>query len=860
MPTRPSREPFSALVLAALAVAATGILIAAGGRGGRGGASPEQDASWQGLAGAQRPRVAVGQRVIVVLKTPAVADRVGDAGGLATSEDERRWERTALSSQKLLITRLRLEGLIVQPEFSYTRTINGFSAAFDARGIALLERAADVAGVYPVRAAYPASLSSRLLTSSEFGERPNISLSDKDGRGVTIALLDTGVDRAHPFLRGRVASGVDIVGGDAGALAASQPDEPAQLERHGTEMAGLLVGSGGPGALAGVAPGATVLPIRVAGWQRDASARWAVYGRTDQILAGLERAVDPNGDGDAHDAARVALIGVAEPFAAFADGPLALAVAGATHLDTLVVTPSGNDGPAGPGYGSVSGPGGAPDALTVGALDVRPRFGQVRVVLRAGLRVEFDGTRPLAGAVAPANTIDAGLGAPRTHSTAPIGYRGAIPLLDFFDRRGVSLVAGRAALLPAGPDPNGSVANAAQAGAVAAMFYGADLPAGGIALDESAPIPAVSVPVDIAETMLSRIRSGIATSVSLGATRTATNGSADRVARFSSTGLAFDGRVKPELVAPGVALETAEAGANADGSARYGTVNGTSVSAALVAGSAALLAQARPYLDAEGLKSLLVGSARPLPDDRVTAQGVGLVDVGGATATEIGADPATLAFDRADGRKWRGEQEFLLRNLSFRPLTLGVDVLVANEGAASVRLDVRPTRVTLAPGRAIRVHVHARVTSGLEGDAPTEGVVLVTPVAGRQIRVPWTILFGARRSPGLASVRLSTRSFAPSDAAPALLSFVAGSVSRSGGLTDVLPLSRLDLELWSPTGGRIGLLARLRDVLPGRYSFGVTGRDPTGSVLPKGEYQLRLVAFATDDGPPTIRTITFTIK
>jgi subtilisin family serine protease len=859
MPTRPPREPFNALVLAALAVAVTGILIAAGGRGGV-GASTDEDASWQGLAGAQRPRVAVGQRVIVVLKTPAVADRVGDAGGLATSEDERRWEHTAISSQKLLIARLRLEGLIVQPEFSYTRTINGFSAAFDARGIALLERAADVAGVYPVRAAYPASLSSRLLAGSAFGERPNISLSDKDGRGVTIALLDTGVDRAHPFLRGRVASGIDIVGGDAGALAAPQPDEPAELERHGTEMAGLLVGSGGPGALAGVAPGATVVPIRVAGWQRDASARWAVYGRTDQVLAGLERAVDPNGDGDEHDAARVALIGVAEPFAAFADGPLALAAAGAMRLDTLVVTPSGNDGPAGPGYGSVSGPGGAPAALTVGALDVRPRFGQVHVVLRAGLRVELDGTRPLAGAVAPASAIDAGLGAPRTHSTAQIGYRGAVPLLDFFDPHGVSLVAGRAALLPAGPDPNGSVENAARAGAVAGVFYGVDLPAGGIALDEGAPIPAVSVPVDVAETLLSRIRSGIATSISLGATRTTSNDRVDRVARFSSTGLAFDGRVKPEVVAPGVALETAEAGANPDGSARYGTVNGTSVSAALVAASAALLAQARPYLDADGLKSLLVGSARLLPDDRVTAQGAGLVDVGGATATEIGASPATLGFGRAGGRKWRGEQEFVLRNLSFRPLTLGVDVQVANEGAASVQLDVRPTRFTLEPGRAIRVRVRARVTSGLEGNAPTEGVVLVSPIAGRQIHVPWTILFGERRLPGLASVRLSTRAFAPSDAAPALLSFVAGSVRRSGGLPDVLPLSRLDLELWSPTGGRIGLLARLRDVLPGRYSFGVTGRDPTGAVLPKGEYQLRLVAFATDDGPPTIRTMSFAIK
>jgi hypothetical protein len=93
-----------------------------------------------------------------------------------------------------------------------------------------------------------------------------------------------------------------------------------------------------------------------------------------------------------------------------------------------------------------------------------------------------------------------------------------------------------------------------------------------------------------------------------------------------------------------------------------------------------------------------------------------------------------------------------------------------------------------------------------------------------------------------------------------LLSFVAGSVRRSAGEPDVLPLSRLDLELWSLGGGRIGLLARLRGVLPGRYSFGVTGRDPTGAVLPSGDYQLRLVAFATDAGPPTIRTVGFTIK
>lgn len=858
MPTRPRREPFNALVLAAFAGVISAVLIAAGGRDGS--APVEGLASWQGLAGAQRPRVAVGQRVIVVLKAPALADRVGRAGGLATSEEERSWTQSALSAQKLLVARLRIQGVAVQPEFSYTRTINGFSAAFDARGVALLERAPDVAGVYPVRAAYPASLTSRLLSASQFGQRAEITLSDKDGRGVTIALLDTGVDRAHPFLRGRVAGGIDIVGGGAEALAAPHPDEPAELERHGTEMAGLLVGSGGPGALAGVAPGASLLPIRVAGWQRDASARWAVYGRTDQILAGLERAVDPNSDGDAHDAARVALVGVAEPFAAFTDGPLARATAGAMRLDTLVVTPVGNDGPAGPGYGSVGGPGGAPDALTVGAIDLRPRYGQVRVVLRAGLHVELDGMRPLAGAVVPARPIDAGIGAPRAQTTAPVGYRGAVPLLDFFDRKGFSLVAGRAAALRVGSDPDASVANAARAGAVAVLFYGADLPAGGIGLDESGPIPAVSMPEDVARRLLLQIRRGRPGTASIGAVRTASNAGEGRVARFSSTGLAFDGRVKPELVAPGVALETAEPGANPDGSARYGTVNGTSGAAALVAGAAALLAQARPDLDAGALKSLLVGSARPLPGDRVIAQGVGLLDVGGATATEVAAAPGSLALGRADSSRWGTVQELELRNVSGRRLRLSLGVRVAREGAAAVVFDLRPERLSLGPGRTVRVRLRARVISKLEGTAPAEGVVLVTPLAGREVRVPWTILFGRRTPPTLASVRLSTRAFSPSDAAPALLSFVAGSVPRSGGGPDVRPLSRLDLELWSPDGGRVGLLARLRDVLPGRYSFGVTGRDPTGAVLPDGEYQLRLIAYGTDGGPPTTRTLRITIK
>ena len=43
-------------------------------------------------------------------------------------------------------------------------------------------------------------------------------------------------------------------------------------------------------------------------------------------------------------------------------------------------------------------------------------------------------------------------------------------------------------------------------------------------------------------------------------------------------------------------------------------------------------------------------------------------------------------------------------------------------------------------------------------------------------------------------------------------------------------------------------------------SHGKVVAIPTGAVLPSGDYQLRLVAFGTDAGPPTVRTIGFTIK
>ena len=105
---------------------------------------------------------------------------------------------------------------------------------------------------------------------------------------------------------------------------------------------------------------------------------------SDELLEGLERVVDPDGDGDPADAVPTALVGLSAPYAGFGDGPEARAAAAAARLNTLVVAPAGNDGAAGPSFGSIGGPAAGAGALAVGATDGRRSVPRVRVVLRRG--------------------------------------------------------------------------------------------------------------------------------------------------------------------------------------------------------------------------------------------------------------------------------------------------------------------------------------------------------------------------------------------------------------------------------------------------------------------------------------------
>ena len=173
----------------------------------------------------------------------------------------RRWRRRT-SSSRAWPSRARQ----VQPDFKYTRVLNGFSALLDPRTVALLERAQEVVGVYPVRAAFPATVSGRVLSAPHV--RPGSGHAARRRRAPR-PRRPRRDDRAPRHGRRRGPAVPRAAGSCAGstssaasenALPGPKPDGSGELERHGTELAGILVGAGGPSGLAGVAPGASVLP------------------------------------------------------------------------------------------------------------------------------------------------------------------------------------------------------------------------------------------------------------------------------------------------------------------------------------------------------------------------------------------------------------------------------------------------------------------------------------------------------------------------------------------------------------------------------------------------------------------------
>ena len=159
-----------------------------------------------------------------------------------------------------------------------------------------------------------------------------------DGEGVTVAVVDTGIDQTHPDLEDRVVDRIDLL----------DDDRTGDPSGHGTAVAGILAGEGvaDERAYEGVAPGVDVIDVRAMGRTGG--------GQAATVATAIERVVE---DTDADILVLSAAVG--------SSTELQETTQWATEQGLIVVTSAGNSGDP----RRIDAAGTVEEAITVGAYD-----------------------------------------------------------------------------------------------------------------------------------------------------------------------------------------------------------------------------------------------------------------------------------------------------------------------------------------------------------------------------------------------------------------------------------------------------------------------------------------------------------
>jgi len=232
----------------------------------------------------------------------------------------------------------------------YTNAFNGLALDISKEESEMLKDLPGVKNVYPnyevhatMMNTVPQVNADKVWALDEYG--------NPTGEGITIAVIDTGIDYTHPdfgscesFPCDKVIGGYDFANDD---------DDPIDDIGHGTHVASI---SAGNGVLTGIAPDAKLYAYKVLDQYGS--------GTMEGVIAGIDRAVDPNNDGDTSDHVDIinmSLGGYGNP-----DDAISQAADRAVAAGVVTVIAAGN---AGPSEQTIGSPGTARTVITVGAVD-----------------------------------------------------------------------------------------------------------------------------------------------------------------------------------------------------------------------------------------------------------------------------------------------------------------------------------------------------------------------------------------------------------------------------------------------------------------------------------------------------------
>jgi len=388
------------------------------------------------------------------------------------------------------------------------------------------------------------------------------------GKGVRIAVIDTGVDYSHPDLFG-FGKGAKVVGGYDFV---ERDDTPSDTNGHGTEVAGIIAANGN---IIGIAPDAEIFAYRVSDTGNSVS--------SDLIVSAIRQATE-----DGVDIINISL-GVNRT-----NHRIDEAINDAVEKGIVVVVAAGNSGPD---KSTIGSPGRNPHAITVGAT-----YNNITASLVATLQVGSEQFQvlPMVGMPQISQSIEAQIVFAK--------YARVDDLKDMDAKDKILLV-------ERGSDREGELVyfsekekNSAASGARAVIVFNSEpgIFLGDLRNQHEGPeytpqIPIVSMSREDGLFLRSLLQNKTSGTIN-------TFYHPDFVSFFSSRGPVSPFYIKPDLVAPGVFVNATSLNGG------YNLTSGTSFAAPHVSGAIALLLQKNPSLTPQQVSSIITTTADPISD------------------------------------------------------------------------------------------------------------------------------------------------------------------------------------------------------------------------------------------------------
>lgn len=620
------------------------------------------------------------------------------------------------------------------------------------------------------------------------------------GRGIKVGIIDTGIDYTHSMLGGpgsedlfksidpskpsllfpnkKVVGGIDLVGtkydsasGDFSRHIPIPDDNPLDEGGHGSHVAGTVAGIGdGVNTYSGVAPDAELFAIKVFG--AEGSTGDAV------VIAGLEYAADPTGQGTGEGRLDVVNMSLGSPWGV-AHVMYGQAIQNLVHGGTIVVASAGNSGALDYIVGS---PSVNDEALSVAAsIDnsshnwkfaackfKTPNHGEIMV-----------------------EAIEGSVSKPVQEGPAVSGALVYVGLADAdFSAEVKDQVKGHVALIDRGKVPFADkVRRAAEAGAIGVVVAnnqpGDAFQMGGEGRWE---IPAIMVTQAMGDILKSELKVGAVLIDFQTPEKIEKPELIDTLTSFSSKGpRSIDGILKPEISAPGANVISAAMGKGNKGV----QFSGTSMSSPHMAGAMALLRQAFPALSVAELKSMAMGRSLSLQSAKkelypVSAQGAGRIQVDRAAASPVVANVTSLSMGvtNLEAKKVM-RRKFTLKNISKETQSFGLE-FVANSPHIKM---TGPSQVVISMGETVTVTVNfvLDATQMKETIREMDGWLKLTQSGQEAFRIPVMAL--AHRISQVRGTELVVRSTSEADSAGAAAELTINNAGVNPG--DVLVFNLL---------------------------------------------------------------------